>query len=152
MMKWISSIVLTLGVVTGCTTSRPAAQVSRFQNEPNASVVIRYYSDATSFMLKPEKLEGSFRSLLDKSQILKIAKDEPARDMAVVIIGIFETKQEEDHVMRAWMRPLKQLGFQRTVFLRAGRHMEVQGLPIIDNPSEQPALSGTELAGTPVQP
>lgn len=94
-------------------------------------------------MLKPEKLEGSFRSLLSKEQVLEIARQNQGRDLAVVVIGIYPTKAEEDLVMQGWLEPLKAMGYRQTLFLRGGRELEVKGLPIVQNSEPVTAFSGT---------
>jgi hypothetical protein len=140
MQKWIYGLIAAGGILTGCATSKPLATVPRFNEAASASVIIWYYSDSTSYMLKPPKMEGSFRSLLSDAQVLAISKEQPGRDLAVVVLGARRSEASEAAVMKKWTTGLSQLGYRRTVFLRSEGETKVQGLPIVEMP---PAVAST---------
>ena len=131
-----SSAFLFLGMLlfTSCSTSRPAAvTVQRFNEENNADIVIRYYSDEVNRVLKPLQMEGPFLSTFDKGSVLDLAKQQSGRELAVVILLQFNSSKE---VKQNWMKMLAGIGYKRIVFLRAENNLKINGLPVLDNPSE----------------
>lgn len=120
--------VLLLG--TSCSTPG-TAQMRRFQEQDQANLVVRYYSDDTSYVLKPQKTEGAFLSILDKGAVLKVAKQQPGRQLAVVILIHYADDGQAAAVKRNWTSLLTGVGYQRVVFLRGLNGMRVNGLPVL---------------------
>ena len=48
--------------------------------------MVRYYTDDTSYVLKPAKTNGPFLSVLSRDAVLDVAKQQPVRQLAVVIL------------------------------------------------------------------
>jgi hypothetical protein len=130
------SVLLPLGVIllTSCATQRPVADSEpKFHESANADVVIRYYSENISRILKPLQMEGPFLTSFDREGVLDLAKQQTSREMAVVILLQFNASEK---VKLSWLTPLKQMGYRRVVFLRAENGRKVDGLSVLENPSE----------------
>jgi hypothetical protein len=134
-MKRLSAI-LPLGMIflVSCASQRPMASGGpRFHEANNADVVIRYYSDNVTRILKPLQIEGPFLSTFDRDGVLDLAKKQSGRELAVVVLLQFNAS---DRVKQGWQAPLRQMGYKRIVFLRAEHGMKVDGLSILEGPSE----------------
>jgi len=107
---------------------------SRFAEADAADFIARYYSDDTSYALKPAMMDGAFRSVCDRAFLLKLAGQQPRRDLAVVVLVHYPGARQEDPIKAAWVNDLKGLGYQRIVFLRAENSMKVNGLPLLEYP------------------
>jgi hypothetical protein len=130
------SLLLPLGLIllTSCAAPRPrASSEPKFHEADNANVVIRYYSENLSRILKPMQMEGPFLTSFDRDGVLDLAKHQTGRDLAVVILLQFNAS---DRVKNSWLTPLKQMGYKRIVFLRAEVGMKVDGLCVLENPSD----------------
>jgi hypothetical protein len=127
-MKEVSaSLLLVLLLATSCTTSRTA----RFAEQDQANLVVRYYTDDTSYVLKPVQTDGRFLSVLKKDAVLAVAKRQPGRDLAVVILIHYAADTEAAMVQTKWRSLLTEAGYQRVVFLSAGGGMQINGLPLL---------------------
>jgi hypothetical protein len=113
-----------------------------FTEEQDADFIIKYYSDQTSYLLKPAMMDGAFRSVCDRALALKVAEQQPRRELAAVILVHYPNATSEEPVKVAWLKDLKALGYQRVVFLRGTKKLEVNGLTILENPQSQAALGG----------
>lgn len=127
MIKVAASLLFVLLFATACSTSR----VVWFNEQEQADLVVRYYTDDTSYLLKPVKMNGPFLAVLNKDTVLDLAKQQPGRDLAVVILVHYVTADETEAVKHDWMRRLKEVGYQRVVFLRASSDMRINGLPVM---------------------
>jgi hypothetical protein len=78
-------------------------------------------------------MEGPFLTTFDKGGVLDLATQQSGRELAVVILLQFNSS---DYVKQDWMKTLKEVGYKRIVFLRAEGGMKVNGLPVLENPSE----------------
>jgi hypothetical protein len=78
-------------------------------------------------------MEGPFLSTFDKGGVLDLATQQSGRELAVVILLQFNSS---DYVKQDWMKMLKGAGYKRIVFLRAENNLKINGLPVLDNPSE----------------
>jgi hypothetical protein len=103
----------------------------RFQEQEKANLIVRYYTDDTSYVLKPTKTDGRFLSILNKNAVLEVAKEQPGRQLAVVILIHYAGESEATMVKDKWKNLLTELGYQRVVFLRAFGGMQVDGLPVL---------------------
>ena len=103
----------------------------RFNEQDKANLIVRYYTHDTSYVLKPATTEGPFRSVLSQDAVLEVAKREPGRELAVIILIRYGCQSEIESVSREWTNLLKGLGYQRVVFLRASDGKQVNGLPIV---------------------
>jgi hypothetical protein len=102
-----------------------------FTEEKHADVIIRYYSDEVSYMLKPLKMEGPFRTICDRQYVLRLATEQPRHELAVVMLVKYDEEAVEEAVKLGWVNDLHKLHYQRIVFLRADMEMHANGLPII---------------------
>ncbi len=126
-MKASASLLFVLLLATSCTTPRTA----RFAEQDQANLVVRYYTDDTSYVLKPVQADGRFLSVLKKDAVLDVAKRQPGRDLAVVILIHYAADTEAQTVKNNWRSLLGQAGYHRIVFLSAGGGMQINGLPLL---------------------
>ena len=109
----------------------------KFTEEQTANIVIRYYSDSISRVIKPLQAEGTFLTSFDKEGVVELAKKQSGRDLAVVILIQYNNL---DSIKQAWVERLNGIGYQRVVFLQ-GQGMKINGLSILDNPGRYPVRS-----------
>jgi len=119
-------------LATSCSTPRTFQEV-RFNEQERANLIVRYYTDDTSYVLKPAKREGPFLAVLGREAVLDVAKQQPGRELAVVVLIHYEAETEAGEVKQKWENLLKAVGYQRVVFLRALSGMQVDGLPVLAN-------------------
>ena len=112
-------------------TSKPATV---FNEEQEADVIIRYYSDSTSYMIKPALMDGQFRSVYDRAKVLAIARQQPRHELAVVVLVHYPNSYSEEPIKQKWQEDLAALGYQRILYLRGERKMNVKGLQILPGP------------------
>jgi hypothetical protein len=127
MLKAAASLLFVLFLATACSTPR----IARFNEQDQADLIVRYYSEDTSYVLKPTKTDGPFRSILSRDAVLDVAKQQPGRRLAVVILIRYRADSEAEMVKRTWRTKLTQAGYQRVVFLQALNGRQVKGLPIL---------------------
>jgi hypothetical protein len=133
-MKRISaSLSLVALLFTSCATQRLASlpAVPRFSEQEQADVIIRYYSDDTSYVLKPSSTEGPFLSIFKKDAVVALAKQQPGRQLAVVVLIHYVDEEVAEAVKRDWTKLLTETGYHRVVFLRAINSMRVNGLAVL---------------------
>jgi hypothetical protein len=127
MLKTAASLLFVLLLATACSTSRTA----RFSEQEKADLIVRYYSEDTSYVLKPSKMDGPFLSILNRDAVLDVAKLQPGRQLAVVILIHYFNESEDESVKQKWTSLLKEAGYQRIVFLRGHNGMRVNGLAVL---------------------
>ena len=134
MKQFLSFLGLGLIFLTSCSTQGPLAKAEpKFHGTMDADIVIRYYTDDVNRVLKPLQMEGPFLTTFGKEAVLDLAKQQTGRDLAVVILLQFNCS---DRVKQDWLSPLTQMGYKRVVFLRAENGRKVEGLPILENPTQ----------------
>ena len=104
---------------------------ARFNEQAQADLIVRYYTDDTSYVLKPAKTDGRFLGVLKKGAVLDVAKEQPGRQLAVVILIHYRAAPEGAKVKAEWTKLLTDLGYQRVVFLLAQGSMQVDGLTVL---------------------
>ena len=129
-MKVSASLLFIVLLATACSTPR-TSPVVRFHEQDQANLIVRYYTDETSYVLKPEKTDGPFLSILRRDDVLEVAKQLPGRELAVVILVHYPYQGEADAVKNKWTGLLTGLGYQRVVFLGGFGGRQVNGLPIL---------------------
>jgi hypothetical protein len=129
-MKVSASLLFIVFLVTACSTPQ-TSRVVRFHEQDQANIIVRYYSDETSYVVKPEKTEGPFLSIFRRDDVLDVAKHLPGRDLAVVILIHYPTQDAADAVKTKWTGLLTRLGYQRIVFLGGVGSRQIDGLPIL---------------------
>ena len=142
-MRYIRAFLLLAATfqLTSCSTPTPVANAPRIGEAEAADFIARYYSDATSYVLKPALNDGAFRSICDRALLLKLAGQQPRRDLAVIVLIHYPSAATEDPVKLAWAKDLRGMGYQRIVFLRGGNHMQVNGLPTLESPQAPAAFA-----------
>jgi hypothetical protein len=129
-------------LLTSCSTQRPLAKAEpKFHEVNTADFILRFYSENVSRVLKPLQMEGPFLTTFDRAGVLDLAKQQPGRELAVVVLVQFNSS---DRVKQSWLTPLEQMGYKRVVFLRAKDGRKLDGLSILDHPSQ--------VANTPKAP
>jgi hypothetical protein len=131
MIRVSASLLLVLLIATACSTS-PDSRLGRFHRADQANLVVRYYTDDTSYLLKPAITNGSFLAVLSKDAVLDLAKQQPRRELAAVILVHYPAECESQAVRKDWTGLLRSAGYQRVVFLRAPGDMQVNGLPVLE--------------------
>jgi hypothetical protein len=130
-MLKVSALLLFIVLLgTSCSTP-PTSPVVRFNEQEQANLIVRYYTDDTSYVLKPTKTDGPFLSVLGKDAVLDVAKQQPGRELAVVILIHYGAESEAGKVKHKWTTLLTEMGYQRVVFLRSSGNMRVNGLPVL---------------------
>ena len=127
MLKVAASLLFVVFLATACSTPRTA----RFSEQDRADLIVRYYSEDTSYVVKPAQTEGQFLSIFKQDAVLDVAKQQPGRKLAVVILIRYNTESEAEAVKLNWVTKLTQVGYQRVVFLRSANGMRVNGLPVL---------------------
>jgi hypothetical protein len=113
-----------------------------FTGAGNADLIVRYYSDNVSHVLKPLQMEGPFYVACERPTLLHLAGEQPRRELAVVVLMAYFSTTAEERVKTTWVGDLKRLGYHEIVFLRARRGMEVDGLPVLKGPQSPPIVAG----------
>ena len=131
MIKVSASLLFVLVLATSCSTPQ-TDPVVRFSEQDQANLIVRYYTDDISYVLKPAMKEGPFLSILKQDAVLEVAKKQPGRDLAVVMLIHYGCQSEGETVRCKWKSQLTEMGFQRVVFLAAGSNMQVNGLPVLE--------------------
>jgi hypothetical protein len=131
MIRVSASLLLVLLIATACSIS-PTCRLGRFHQQNHANLVVRYYSDDTSYLLKPTVTNGPFLAVLDKRAVLDVARQQPRRELAAVILVHYKAACEGQAVQQDWAGRLRALGYQRIVFLSAPSNMQINGLPILE--------------------
>ena len=129
-MKVSASLLFIVLLVTACSTPQ-TSQVVRFHEQDQANIIVRYYSDEISYVVKPQRTEGVFLSILRRDDVLDVAKKLPGRGLAVVILVHYPSQDTADAVRTKWASQLTGLGYQRVVFLRGFGSSQIEGLPIL---------------------
>jgi hypothetical protein len=106
-----------------------------------ADFIVRYYSDDTSYLLKPTMMDGKFRAICDRAFVLKTAREQPGRGLVAVVLTHYPNSGDEESAKVGWVNDLKGLGYQRVVFLRGSNSMDVKGLAILDSPQQSTMAS-----------
>jgi len=121
-------------LLTSCATQRANVSVEpKFHEAQAADLVVRFYSENISRILKPIQMEGPFLTSFDRAGVLDLAKQQSGRELAVVVLLQFNSS---DRVKQSWLSPLRDLGYKRIVFLRAENGMKIDGLSVLENPHE----------------
>jgi hypothetical protein len=136
------ALVAGLSLLTSCSAPSPGAMRPRFTEEGSADLIARYYSDQTSYLLKPLMKDGSYRTVCDRARVLELAREQPRHELAVVVLIHYPSASTEEPVKLAWANDLRGLGYRRIVFLRGNNRMEVNGLPVLETPPAAATFAG----------
>jgi hypothetical protein len=107
-----------------------------------ADFIVRYYSDETSYVLKPVMMDGPFLTICDRPRVLKLARERPRRELAFIVLIHYPNSGYEEPVKLAWVNDLKGLGYQRVVFLRGLNGTNIKGLRILEDPQTSAMSAG----------
>ena len=143
MMKLSPLLLLGALFFTSCAAPKQEEVAgAKFTEEAAANIVIRYYSEGVSRIIKPMQCEGPFLSTFDRPGVMDLAKKQPGRDLAVVVLIRYNNLE---NIKQQWVETLTGVGYQRVVFL-LGDGVKINGLPIIDNPGKFIATAAPEVA------
>ncbi len=117
-------------LATACSTA-PRHRVVHFTEQDAANLIVRYYTDDTSYLLKPARTDGPFLTVLDKEAVVEVAKQQPSRQLAVVILIRYAAESQAEAVKQKWKNLLTQAGYQRVVFLGGQNTTRVNGLAVL---------------------
>jgi hypothetical protein len=132
MIRISGPLLLAALLLTSCASPRSrTAALPRFSEADQANLIIRYYTDDTSYVLKPAATDGPFLTILNKDAVLALAKRQPSRQLAVVALIHYGAESQADAVKHDWTSLLTEAGYRRVVFLRASNGMRVNGLPVL---------------------
>jgi len=137
-----SALLLGLLLLSSCSTPSPVASRARFTEAEAADFIVRYYSDQTSYVLKPAMMDGPYQSICDRALLLKLARQQPGRGLAVIVLIHYPSAESEEPVKLAWVNDLTGLGYRRIVLLRSGSSMQVNGLPMLEGPHAPATFAG----------
>jgi hypothetical protein len=141
MMKFTAPLLLVMLLATACSTPR-TSRVVRFHEQDQANLIVRYYTDETSYVLKPQNTDGPFLRVLRRDDVAKVAKQLPGRELAVVILVHYPYQGQGDGVKSKWKSLLTGLGYQRVVFLGGYGGKKLDGLPILAQADRDTGPSG----------
>ena len=79
MMRLSALLVCTALLATACSTPRNSS-FARFDEQEQANLIVRYYTDDTSYLLKPANDRRRVPNGPKKDAILNLAKQQPGRD------------------------------------------------------------------------
>jgi len=130
MMRIHALLLFVALAATSCSTPKHA-QFALFNELDQASLIVRYYTDDTSYLLKPAAKDGPFLAVLKKDAVLEVAKQQPSRELAVVVMIHHGGQWEVEAVRHKWSKLFTEAGYQRVVFLRAAKGMDVNRLPVL---------------------
>ena len=131
MMRVCALVLFVVLLATACSTPTTSSVV-RFSEQDKANLIVRYYTDDTSYVLKPATTQGPFLSVLKQEAVLDVARRQSGRELAVVILIHYSCKSETEAVRQKWTTLLTGLGYQRVVFLGALGGMRVNGLRVLN--------------------
>jgi len=130
MIRVSVSLLFVVFLTASCSTPGTAPEV-RFSEQDRADLIVRYYTDDTSYVLKPQKKDGPFLAILNKDAVLDVAREQPSRELAVVVLIHYGLDSQMEAVKRDWVSRLTEVGYQRVIFLSAMGNMKVNGLPVL---------------------
>ena len=121
-------------LASSCASHGPKSGIGRkFDEAASADLILRYCSDQTIFMLKPDGHEGVFYRIFDRDEICALdASRAGGRNLAVVVIGFNRTPAVESQIMDKWTATLADLNYRRVVFLRFRENEAVDGMRVVD--------------------
>jgi hypothetical protein len=137
-----AALLLGLVLLSSCSTLSPIASRTKFTEADAADFILRYYSDETSYVLKPAKMDGPYQSICDRPTVLKLARQQLGRELAVIVLIHYPSAESEEPVKVAWVSDLTGLGYRHIVFLRGGNKLQVNGLPVLASPQPLATFAG----------
>jgi hypothetical protein len=129
-------------LLSSCASTQHAGVGRKFKDTASANLVIRYASDQTIFMLKPDGHDGLFFRIFNRDELCAMDTSRTgSRELAVVVIGYNYLPETEQVIRDGWVESLAKLNYRRIVFLRFSEGKEVDDLRVIDE--RQLAATGT---------
>ena len=155
MIFWCAVLAVPVLFVVSCGSLDPQAMGPRFHEPKAANLVLIYYADQSIFITKPDTRENGFLPLLSRSDVIySLKRLNMGLDLAVIVLGRMSAQDQAD-LMQKWEAILTGQGFQRVVFLAAGRYDDIDGLPILHDSAiarrdaEHAAYSASVASFTP---
>lgn len=131
------ALSLAIGWLTSCATpNSPSSARPRFGEEEATDLVVRYYSDQTSYVLKPKQMDGAFLRIFTPNAVVDLATRQPRRELAVVVMVYYTEDARRGRLEQEWTERLRRIGFRRVVFLLATNDMKINGLEILKDTAQ----------------
>jgi hypothetical protein len=127
-----------------CSCATSPGHLARFHQQSDCDAIVRFSSWDLITINKPDTRQAGFLPLYKQAEAEQVlARTDVGRRLAVVICGSLYSVRQESDLQEKWTSIFNGLGYQRVVFLRAGYHGQVNGLPILrDVP-----LGGAQFTG-----
>jgi len=149
--------VLALLFATACTSPKldpkPMNQVDDshclpFHEAKSANLVLEYYRPDTIYMKRPDAHEGPFLTIFTRANIASEVKQRVTEHgCAAIVLGYMYSPEQEKALFKDWEAVMRDCGFQRIVFLRAGRTKnKIDGLPVLHDSAIAGLNEPTKLA------
>jgi hypothetical protein len=87
-------------------------------------------------------MDGPYQSICDRALLLKLARQQPGRELAVVVLIHYTSAESEEPVKLTWVSDLTGLGYRRIVFLRGANGLQVNGLPMLEGTHASATFAG----------
>jgi hypothetical protein len=130
MMKVSALLLFVAFLATSCSTPGRHPE-ALFNDQERANLIVRYYTDDTSYLLKPQAKDGLFLAVLNKDAVVEVARQQTGRDLAVVVLAHYGAESQADAVKQKWNGLLTEVGYHRVVFLRGRTGKRINGLPVL---------------------
>ena len=136
-------------LLPGCATTGPVQpSLKRFSEGAATDLVVRFNRWDTMFILRPEVRQEGFLPILTRGDLEhRLQGGGCGHALAVVIIGLLFSRDQEAQLAREWDGLLQAHGFRRIVLVRAGSGKNIDGLLVIHD-SGIPAVSDQPATAT----
>ena len=143
-------------LLAGCETTGPQAVAQkRFRDGAAADLILRFNRWDTIHMLRPDSRQAGFLPILTRTDVERELKTRSmGQNLAVVVIGLLCSREQEAELAREWDALLLGNGFRRVVLLRTGPGKDIDGLLIVHDSGiaaghETPAATATNRPRPP---
>jgi hypothetical protein len=121
----VGSLLLITLLATSCATSG-------FKQSAAVNLELRFNTWDAVCITRPDTRQAGFIPLFTAAEVPEqIERLNPARGLAVVVVGYSYDQQQVQDIGTRWYQQLATLGFQRVVALRGSDQLPIAGLPIV---------------------
>lgn len=142
---WLVCSCASVGPQRPATDRRP-----RFAEGATADMVLRYFTEDSIYITKPDIRQSGFRPLLARDDIgREVKRLNVPRNTAVVVLSLFyRDRPQVVQLIQQWTAYLSEQGFRRVVILHAGPGEGIDGLPVLNDS----AIGDVNVAGDNIEP
>jgi len=146
MGPWLTAF-LCAAVCTGCSSLDPqTAHLPRFHESHRADLVVQFYSWDLFHVLRPEYRENGFLVPVSRTTFTPhLQRLRTGRTLAVVVVGVNYSPEEQTRLIREWEALLSENGFERCVCLRGNGAQKIDGLIILGDTHLTPHKPSTHM-------